>query len=74
MLVNAAMAARLKCVDVPEDEVYDTHRPIRAHFNFSQKVRAVSKFEVPKPVVELYSKCEKERRASVARAVVEAMA
>eukprot|EP00969_Alexandrium_andersonii_P070452 3109028-Alexandrium_andersonii.AAC.1 len=32
------------------------------------------RFKVPKPVVELYSKCEKEQRASVACAVVEAMA
>eukprot|EP00969_Alexandrium_andersonii_P123090 5440622-Alexandrium_andersonii.AAC.1 len=40
MLVNPALAARLKRVDVPEDELYDTHRPVRAWFSFSQKIGA----------------------------------
>eukprot|EP00969_Alexandrium_andersonii_P158084 6986165-Alexandrium_andersonii.AAC.1 len=35
---------------------------------------AVCRFKVPKPVVELYGKCEKEQKADVARAVIRATA
>eukprot|EP00969_Alexandrium_andersonii_P176927 7823266-Alexandrium_andersonii.AAC.1 len=68
------MAVRLKRADVPEEEVYDTHRPIRATFDFSRKMSAVCRFKVPKPVVELHGRCENEQKGDVARAVIRAMA
>eukprot|EP00969_Alexandrium_andersonii_P108545 4789016-Alexandrium_andersonii.AAC.1 len=68
------MAVRLKSVDVPEGEVYDTHRPIRARFDFSRKTRAVCRFKVPKPIVELHGKCQNEQKGDIARAVSAAMA
>eukprot|EP00969_Alexandrium_andersonii_P203471 8990898-Alexandrium_andersonii.AAC.1 len=67
------MVARLLWAEVPSDEVYDTRRPIRVGFDYGRKPSVPCRFKVPKPVGEVYGKCNARQKAAAGPRVAEAM-